>query len=217
VSIVPPGCTTGQFSCPASLGGFCCDIGAICTFSDTALACASGTTGPSALRTGPNGTLVSGISQTSPDSGLSTGAKAGIGVGIALFVCLVIAGLLWFCMRRRKAAQQAQASSRQSESLSGRGQSMSQSGGTRPPGRSDYFGPDAMPGPYTGNESPGSQPPRGVPLSPNSPGDIVGAVEIGHSREHSNVTSPGEFSEQITNSDYLKEVPEKPEHRVELP
>lgn len=92
---------------------------------------------------------------------------------------------------------------------------MSQSGGARPHGMSDYFGPAARSGPFTDNESPGSVPARGVPLSPQAPGDIVGAVEIGHSRENSNVTPPGEVIEPAP--DYLKEVPESTEHRVELP
>lgn len=74
---------------------------------------------------------------------------------------------------------------------------------------------------------------RGVPISPDSPGDIVPPVEIGNSREHSNVTSPGlgvngsgigdviangneENEEEAT--DYLSiKVPETTEHRVELP
>lgn len=217
VQVVPSGCTTGQFSCPSSIGGGCCNSGATCTNSDTTLLCASGTTAPSALRTGADGMPVSGITQSSPDSGLSTGAKAGIGVGITLFACLVVAGLLWFCMRRRKAARQAQASSRQSDSLSGPAQSMSQSGAVKAHGKTDNSGPVARSGPYTDYWSPGSQPNRGVPLSPESPGDIVGAVEIGHSRENSNVTSPSEIIEQNMNADYLTEVPENPEHRVELP
>jgi hypothetical protein len=216
VSIVPSGCTTGQFSCAASMGGGCCDNGATCTNSGTGLYCASGTTAPSAIRTGANGSLVSGITEANPDTGLSTGAKAGIGVGIALLVCLVIAGLIWFCMRQRKAARLAQVSSQQSESVSGgREQNMSQTGAARSHGMLDYFGPVARSGPYTDNESPGSVPARSVPLAPHSPGDIVGAVEIGHSRENSNVTSPGEVAESTP--DYLKEVPESTEHRVELP
>jgi hypothetical protein len=92
---------------------------------------------------------------------------------------------------------------------------MSQTGAARSHGMLDYFGPVARSGPYTDNESPGSVPARSVPLAPHSPGDIVGAVEIGHSRENSNVTSPGEVAESTP--DYLKEVPESTEHRVELP
>jgi hypothetical protein len=200
------------------MGGGCCDNGAICTNSGTELLCASGTGAPSAIRTGGNETLVSGITETNPNTGLSTGAKAGIGVGIALFVCFIIAGFLWFCMRRRKAAREAQANSQQSESVSGgRDQSMSQLGAARSHGMTDYLGPTAKPGPYTDNESPGSQPARGVPLSPHSPGDIVGAVEIGHSRENSNVMSPGEMIDQNATPDYLIDIPESTEHRVELP
>lgn len=81
----------------------------------------------------------------------------------------------------------------------------------------DYFGPVARAGPYTDNESPGSLPYRSVPVEPNSPGDIVGAVEIGHSRDNSNITSPGGLGELNANAEYLKDVPERPEHRVELP
>jgi len=94
---------------------------------------------------------------------------------------------------------------------------MSQVGATRSHGMTDYLGPTAQPGPYTDNESPGSQPARGVPLSPHSPGDIVGVVEIGHSKENSNVTPPGEKVDQNATPDYLEEIPESTEHRVELP
>src|SRR5450432_877329 len=52
VPIVPSGCTTGQFSCAASIGGGCCYSGATCTVTDSTLVCASGTTGPSAIKTG---------------------------------------------------------------------------------------------------------------------------------------------------------------------
>lgn len=94
---------------------------------------------------------------------------------------------------------------------------MSQAGAARHRGMTGYFGPSAKPGPFTDNEYLGSQPARGVPLLPHSPGDIVGAVEIGHSREHSNVTSPGEVTDQTATPDYLQEVPESTEHRLELP
>ncbi|KAJ5619838.1 hypothetical protein N7510_003822 [Penicillium lagena] len=38
----------------------------------------------------------------SSSSGLSTGAKAGIGVGVAVAAVAVIAGLVWFCMTRKR-------------------------------------------------------------------------------------------------------------------
>jgi hypothetical protein len=153
----------------------------------------------------------------SPDSGLSSGAKAGIGIGVALFACLVIAGLLWFCMRRRKAARQAQIDSQQSESVSGgpsRGMTQT-SGNRRTAGVSDYFGPAAVAGPYTDHESPGNTPFTGVPVAPDNPSDIVPAVEIGNSKDHSNETSPGEHLD--ASPGYQYSAPETPEHRAELP
>lgn len=218
MSVIPSGCSAGQFSCASSLGGGCCNNGASCTQSDTTLLCASGTIAPSAIRTGPDGTLVSGISQTAPATGLSTGAKAGIGIGIALVVCLAIAGVLWFCIRHRRATQEAQTSSRQSETVvGGPNHTMSQvrrnpRGG---PGTTDYFGPAAAVGPYTDHESPGTTPYRGVPLSPDNPDHIVPAVEIGHSAENSNVASPEAIEE--VNTGFMKSVPETTEHRAELP
>ncbi len=151
---------------------------------------------------------------------MSTGAKAGIGAGIGAAACLVIAGLLFFCMRRRKAARDAQGSSEQSQSLSGgQGQALSQTSRVarrqNGAGVVDYFGPAATAGPYTDHETPGSSPYRAVPMSPDGPSDIVGVVEIGHSREHSNVTSPGEVLDP--NAEYLKSVPETTKYRAELP
>lgn len=74
-------------------------------------------------------------------------------------------------------------------------------GGKRPSnGRSgsDYFGPTAAAGPFTepndsAATSPGAN--RGVPVSPQGPGDILLPVEIDSksSRVHSNVTTPGAF------------------------
>lgn len=48
----------------------------------------------------PEGTA--GASSGSGDSGLSTGAKAGIGAGVGVGALVVIAGLLWFCLKKRR-------------------------------------------------------------------------------------------------------------------
>jgi len=141
--------------------------------------------------------------------------------------------------RRRTSAAAAEAAAidytNPSESQSGTGPAASgslPSGGrlsSRPRGggTDDYFGPHARTGPYTDAsgftpvEGMQSMLARGVPLSPDSPGDIVPPVEIGHSRENSNVTSPGiemngEREEEVNG--YLNDkVPETTEHRVELP
>lgn len=171
----------------------------------------------SAMRTGTNGTLPSGISESASSSGLSAGAKAGIGAGVALGACIVLGGLLWFCVVHRR---RARATRGQHES---RAPALSQVSGSKPDekmsrpseGRrftSDYFGPYGRAGPFTDDvmstgTSPGAE--RGVPLSPDTPGDIASAVEI-DSRDHSNVTSPGCIDE------YMKG-PAATEYPIELP
>jgi hypothetical protein len=210
LSILPSGCTSDQISCATSLGGGCCDVGATCISSDAALLCSS-SPNPTGLRTGI--VLVG-------SSGLSTAAKAGIGAGLGIAACLALAGGLWFWMRQRKKPRGSVTS--QSQSVNGR-QEMSVSGASagRPPRQRDtsgargYFGPDATVGPYTEHSSGGATPLRGVPIAPVTPGDIVPPVEIGSSKEHSNVTSPGELNE--VNKDYMNAVPETTEHRAELP
>jgi hypothetical protein len=113
-------------------------------------------------------------------------------------------------------------------------------GGGGSGGGRDYFGPPARVGPYThaGEDeviSPLTAGHRGVPVRPLGPGDIVPAVEIGGgertpgesnigsnvgSTVPSNVVSPvgeSEVENGRTEYFYAKEVPEKAEHRVELP
>jgi hypothetical protein len=75
----------------------------------------------------------------------------------------------------------------------------------------DYFGPAAIAGPYTSDHTSAVTSPatdRGVPVSPQSPGDIQVPVEI-DSRGHSTATSPGNF-------EYWKS-PKVTEPPVELP
>lgn len=172
--------------------------------------CASATS--TAMRTGPDGILASGVTESSSSSGLSTGAKAGIGAGVALGACVVIGGLLWFCIVHRRRARAAR-SQHESSAPALSQVSGSKADGSRPSaGRrltSDYFGPSVRAGPFTDDVvSPGSGH-RGVPLSPDSPGDIAAPVEI-DSRDHSNVTSPGYIDE------YMKG-PSAKEYPIELP
>lgn len=213
VSEIPSGCTTSQIACPTTEGGGCCGIGLTCTVVDNTNYCASASS--SAMRTGPDGILASGISESSKSSGLSTGAKAGIGAGVALGACVVIGGLLWFCVVHRRHAR-ARQSQHESSAPALSQVSGSNANTNRPsPGRglnSDYSGPSAKAGPFTDNVmSPGSSPGtnRGVPLSPDSPGDIAAPVEI-DSRDHSNVTSPGYIDEYIKG-------PNMTEFPIELP
>ncbi|KUJ18086.1 uncharacterized protein LY89DRAFT_732779 [Mollisia scopiformis] len=185
-------CPTSQSPCANSLGGGCCDNGQTCTVADNTNYCASGTA-LVATRTGPNGILATAPSTLS--SGLSTGAKAGIGAGVAVGALVVLGGFIWLYLGHRRRAKQAAIASAPAMSQG------SESGTKRPSnGRSgsDYFGPTAAHGPFTephdsAATSPGAH--RGVPVSPQSPGDIIVPVEIDSksSRGHSNVTTPGAF------------------------
>jgi len=129
-------------------------------------------------------------------SGLSTGAKAGIGAGLGVAALMAIGLLLWFCVLHRRHARLSQ----KADSNPGPGPAMSQASGSAAPKASsqqagDYFGPSAVAGPYTTDpSSPVTSPGGGsaVPLSPQSPGDIQVPVEI-DSRGHSTATSPGNF------------------------
>ena len=206
VTEIPSGCTTNQIACPTMLGGGCCDNTLSCTVLSNTNYCAAPT--GTAVRTGMNGILETPVAQS---SGLSTGAKAGIGAGLAVGALLVLGLLLWFCVIHRRHARQNQGGSSQL--------AMSQASGSaaqKPPGRQagDYFGQAALAGPFTLDPtspvSPGSG--RGVPLSPQSPGDIQVPVEIdsrGHLNTQSDVTSPGNF-------EYLKS-PGTAECPIELP
>lgn len=222
VGEAPPGCSTSQFSCAASEGGGCCGLGETCTQRGSQLICATGTSSAGPMR---SGALPSGLTQTGK-GGLSTGAKAGIGAGVGLLGAVAICSALWFCMRRRR-KESTRTTPSQSDATETSGPTgMSQTG--RGPGRrrggaqADYFGPTATAGPYTDYSSPSSTPfGVGVPLSPDAPGDITAAVEIGNSRDHSTVTSPGEMQtpeqQHVIVNPELKPVPETVEHRVELP
>ncbi|KAN0113081.1 hypothetical protein V8E51_006032 [Hyaloscypha variabilis] len=195
VTELAPGCTTNQIACPSAMGGGCCDNGLTCTVLSNTNYCAAGT--GTAVRTGTNGILETSAPQS---SGLSTGAKAGIGAGLGVAACMGIGILLWFIVLHRREARLSQ----KADSNPGPDPAMSQVSGSAAPKAAsqqagDYFGPSAVAGPYTTDPtspvtSPGSG--RGVPLSPQGPGDIQVPVEI-DSRGHSTATSPG-------NLEYLK-------------
>lgn len=162
-----------------------------------------------AARTGPNGTQATAVSKS---SGLSTGAKAGIGAGLAVGALFVIGGFLWFCVVHRRHARERETAS-EVPAMS----QVSGSAAPKPPGQhgSDYFGPAAVAGPFTSDHtshvtSPGSG--IGVPISPQSPGDFQIPVEIdsrGHSNTQSTATTPGNFVDS--------KGPGTAEYPVELP
>ena len=196
VSASPTGCTTGQFSCQPGAGGGCCNIGQTCTAIASQLLCVSGSstsTNTAGLPTATGPTSPSGGS----NGGLSSGAKAGIGVGVTLAALLIFGGLIaWFVVARRR-RQRELAAKEQTPADGGAEMSNVSSPGAGSTGP-DYFGAQPQPGPYTLNHAasasgmasygPYSASQRGaVPISPQSPRDITTPVEIAGS----GAASPG--------------------------
>ncbi|KAI0851360.1 hypothetical protein F5Y00DRAFT_20565 [Daldinia vernicosa] len=150
--------SSGCIAC--STGGGCCNVGSTCTSSlvsatSTAQLCAA------------NLTIVRN------EGVLSEGARVGIGVGVAVAASLIIGGVTWFWIHRRRVAK----SRRDGGTLVGSGHdepdltgpfippgaamsdvtSPSSRTGMRPRLHEDglaypYFGADAVPGPYTDRE-----------------------------------------------------------------
>ncbi|KAI2640286.1 hypothetical protein GGS21DRAFT_410290 [Xylaria nigripes] len=81
----PSACTDSQFPCSDGRG--CCNIGSICTYM-------SGYAATSTPACVPEPALSS--------RGLSSGAKAGIGIAAALGGSIVIVAVAWICVRRRR-------------------------------------------------------------------------------------------------------------------
>ncbi|KAK2038354.1 hypothetical protein LZ31DRAFT_479040 [Colletotrichum somersetense] len=176
---VDPGCTaTTQHACA---DGGCCDRLWDCVVVSGTAACSPGR---------PTATDVRIVDDAS--DGLSTGAKAGIGVGVSVVGCALVVLSAWFCLFRRRRRGTATASERPGRSARAMSEVTSSSrptmwrGGTQ-----DYFGPDAVAGPYTETETvasggaaaaaaatttPGRE--RGVPLQAHSPSDVVAPVEM---------------------------------------
>ncbi|KAI9778936.1 MAG: hypothetical protein M1835_004802 [Candelina submexicana] len=243
VSATPTGCISGQFSCPANVGGGCCGNGQTCTALASKLYCAGGggsttarETGGAALTSGTASVAISTSSSTSETGrGLSSGAKAGIGVGVTLGVILILGLLAWFILGRRRRHREAIASASgppMSSVSSGFGPG-NPVGHASPPNSTgpDYF---SIPrqhghGPYShsqaagaagmGAYTPGGYTPGGrgaVPVSPQGPNDIATPVEIAESA----VTSPGESGmgspvRGVTAGDW-KPPPESTKDRMEL-
>ncbi|KAK3309125.1 uncharacterized protein B0T15DRAFT_500837 [Chaetomium strumarium] len=92
MTIPPEGCTTGQISCAASLGGGCCGASQSCTLVAGAAHCAALPATP------PAGSDF----RVEDDPGLSAGAKAGIAVGVVVGFGLLVGAATWVCLVRRR-------------------------------------------------------------------------------------------------------------------
>ena len=179
------GCTTSQFKCADGQG--CCDNWQHCTQVSGTGYCAAGN---------PTDTTISVVDAPSGDSGLSDGAKAGIGIGAVVGTSLIVGIAAWLCISRRR--QSRRTVSERSLPPINDGMTDITSVSRNRPRRGltqDYFGPDAVPGPFTetvGSESattPGAR--RAVPTSPQGPADITAPVEIDSTvKDENNLLSP---------------------------
>lgn len=226
---VPEGCTTSQISCPSSIGGGCCPVGRSCTQVGSSVACATVPVAP------PDGVIP--VGRDGGGGGMSTGARAGIAVGVVLGSAIIIGVATWLCIRKRRGgtvSYRSQQSLSQIQGASGvgsgygpprsrasvpmivggggsaigagseRGGALSGTASEARYPTADYFGPDAIPGPYTDLDSPTTQREattpgfgRGVPLDPDGPSHIVAPVELDSGRSvsgKSDVTSPSRVS-----------------------
>ncbi|KAL3422540.1 hypothetical protein PVAG01_06696 [Phlyctema vagabunda] len=175
-------CTSlGAFLC----GSNCCDSGASCsegqcktTSSSTVVVQMSSTTANTAAqRTGSQAT--DGSTAVATDSGLSPGAKAGIGVGISIVFLLMGAAIVWFCVVHRRMVLQSEGSSAEPAMSEA---NINHSSPTHP-GSNNYFGTDTTSGAYANDDfqvtsATSTNYDRGVPLNPQSPGDITSPVEL---------------------------------------
>jgi hypothetical protein len=98
----------GAFTCASttiSFTGLLNSVSATTTTSaNVIVATTSSLTSTGATSTGASSTRTTSISasSTAASGGLSTGAKAGLGVGVSVAALLVIAGLVLFLLKRRK-------------------------------------------------------------------------------------------------------------------
>jgi hypothetical protein len=197
---VAEGCTTSQYQCDDGQG--CCDNDQVCTEVSNTGYCAAGTPTPSGAD------LVDADDVDGGGDGLSEGAKAGIGVGVVVGASIIIGGLTWLCLRKRRDRRQALAQPGGPGFNAGGSDAyhnqyhpddagMTDVSGSRPqPGRGltqEYFGPDPVAGPFTESDvlSVGTSPhlSRAVPSAPQQPGDITAPVEIDSTSE-----APGRMS-----------------------
>lgn len=105
VTPLPSGCSAqGQTLCTAGAeisGSGCCDAGYACITVSLSLMCSPTPTSSvsSATATAPGNVTVD---HASGNSSLSTGAKAGIAIGVIVAAAVGIGGLTWLCIKRRR-------------------------------------------------------------------------------------------------------------------
>lgn len=94
------------------MGGGCCDIGLECTVLSGTNYCTATAGSASVVRTGSNRIMATGASKsTSASHALSTGAKAGIGVGVSVVALAGIGACIFFFTIHRRREPQSSSSS----------------------------------------------------------------------------------------------------------
>ncbi|ELR04162.1 hypothetical protein VC83_03034 [Pseudogymnoascus destructans] len=202
-----PSCHTSEIPCTDDIGG-CCNSAAHCTMLGSTGYCATGSAAPTERRIG--GSPGNGvIEQPRGGGGLSSGAKAGIGAGVAIGLLVIGAAVWWWMSRRRQAGGSARGGTEMVVSMQ-QASTPGAPGVAR--GAEDYFGPAAGVGPFTGAEGAGAARSGAVPVSPDQPGDIQPAVEIGESLGRPTPVSPG----PRTQHEYWKHEAKTVNEHVEL-
>lgn len=258
VSLIPPGCTTSQIACPSSLGGGCCAATQSCTFvAGSGPQCAAITVVPTASGVAAVPQSTDGLN-TGAKAGIGVGVVvvAGLVVGAATWLVLRRRKKQRSSYRGSGSDPQTYSAGGTASSSPRPAPIPRRTGlallrdNNRPPetaqahpppvvsrsGRlrglaADYFGPAAVPGPFTEAHphqegdglSPGSMtstsplPPggnnrdRAVPRDPHSPDDITAPVEIDSRSRQRDVSDTivgrfelygGDPSEQLASPSY---------------
>lgn len=151
-------CSSTNYVCPSSMGGGCCPYGSNCGYDSVssrgiclATASSSSTTATATTTATPTGG--GGVIVEHQSHGLSTGAKAGIAVGVIAGAALLIGALTWMCLRRRRSTRTTTTTAQELDTNPDRGAAAgggtiagpavpppSNDGGARPY-RADSYGP----------------------------------------------------------------------------
>lgn len=115
-------CAQGNTACPSSVGGGCCASTAACIQVTGKAYCSSTAVEP----------IATGVTAVSSESdSLSTGAKAGVAIGVTLGFGLIIGAATWWCLRRRKTQRSQVGASASGTSLGPAGAAVEAGDGSR--------------------------------------------------------------------------------------
>ncbi|KAI1262680.1 hypothetical protein F5Y18DRAFT_396989 [Xylariaceae sp. FL1019] len=245
VTPVPSGCTTGQFRCAETDGGICCDYGSVCAWSTVGQTASVALCSPSSLPDDGSGSL---SSRAKAGIGVGVVVVAAIVIGLVTWFCLrqrkrksgqtqtngtrpemeqegfspgISGTTAPGGVRASYAATPYSPWGVRSTAFSDDTEATISSG--RPPlhehGRVyDYFGPDAVPGPYTTRDGEDRGPTPGNPITPPmsdgssriagtpyNPDYIVRPVEIGGNEARREYKDTGKIDSERVASDHEEE------------